>query len=147
MGTCRMRGCALEVRTQVLDHAVDGVAVEQQEGVVVADAIQAAQDVLLHAHGQNMSHPTSQTGPFHPHARSSPALNCWGTLITLVVQDRPTPAVLAKGHWLTKRYCTCLSPEHPLQPCISAKEEVCLYTRCQRMQFLRFPTAPLAPQA
>ena len=38
---------ALEVRAQVLDHAVHGVAVEQQEGVVVADAVQAAQDVLL----------------------------------------------------------------------------------------------------
>ena len=43
---CRTR-CAPEVRAQVLDDAVDGVAVEQQVAVVVADAVQAAQDVLL----------------------------------------------------------------------------------------------------
>jgi len=46
-GVSRLVRGGLEVVLHVLDHALDRVSVEEQEGVVVRDAVQAPQDLLL----------------------------------------------------------------------------------------------------
>ncbi len=45
----RLSRVGAEEMAQVANHAVHRVAVEQQIGVIVADAVYAPQDVLLHA--------------------------------------------------------------------------------------------------
>ena len=46
-GVAGLEFCGLEVVLHVVDDSLDGVTVEQQEGVVVGDAVQAVQNLLL----------------------------------------------------------------------------------------------------